>query len=145
MGTATMPTCEGTLTPPQCNGNANCQGSCQTQAEASATCTPPAVTLGCEGTVSGQLQTLSMLLQTDMPPLIEALQTQGPLVINALAQMATTGAAIAKDAGSITGQAIACAAAATEAAGNASVSVNITVQASASVSTSCGGPSASTP
>jgi hypothetical protein len=144
-GTATAPTCEGKLTPPACNGNANCQGSCETSAEATATCTPPAVTLACDSSVSGSLMTLSTLVQTNMPPLIAALQTQGPLVVTGLGQLGTTGAAIAQNAGMLTGKAIACAATATSAAANATVSVNVTVQASASVSTSAGGPGAPNP
>jgi len=143
-GTATAPTCEGKLTPPACMGNANCQGSCETSAEATATCTPPTVTLACDASVTG-VTTLSTLLQTNMPPLIAALQTQGPLVVTGLGQLATTGEAIAQNTGSLTGQAIACAATATSAAANASVSVNITVMASASVSTSAGGPPAPNP
>jgi hypothetical protein len=105
-------------------------------------CTPPTVTLACDASVSGQLETLSTLLQTNMPAVIEALQTQGPLVVSALEQLGTTGAAIAQNTASLTGKAIACAASATEAAGNASVSVNVTVTASASVSTAAGGPGA---
>jgi hypothetical protein len=144
-GTATAPTCEGKLTPPMCMGNANCQGSCETSAEAQAMCTPPTVSLACEGSVSGQLQTLSTLLQTNMPAVITALQTQGPLVVSALGQLATTGEAIAQNTASLTGKAVACAATATSAAANASVSVNVTVTASASVSSSAGGPGATSP
>jgi hypothetical protein len=144
-GTETAPTCEGKLTPPSCMGNANCQGSCETSAEATATCTPPTVTLACDASVSGSLTTLSTLVQANMPPLIAALQTQGPLVVSGLEQLGTTGEAIASNTGSLTGQAIACAEVATTAAANATVSVNITVQASASVSTSCGGPGAPSP
>jgi hypothetical protein len=86
------------------------------------------------------VQTLVTTLSKNLPPIISAVQTQGPLAAQATANLATTGAAVVGDIGSASGKALACAEAAVSAAASASVSINVTVMASASVSGSCGGP-----
>jgi hypothetical protein len=136
----TAPTCEGQITPPACNASANCQASCESHASLTAACTPPTVQLECGASASGSLQTLVTTLSKNLPAIISAVQTQGPLALQATANLATTGSSVVQDLGSASGKALACAEAAATAGVSATASITVTVQASASVSTSAGGP-----
>jgi hypothetical protein len=68
-----------------------------------------------------------------MGAIIEAVQTQGPLAVQAASTVVSTGAALGVDAVSCSSQVIA--------AGVASSSVTATVNVSVTVSASAGGPS----
>jgi hypothetical protein len=136
----TAPQCEGTITPAKCSSDVNCQGSCQSHAEAKATCTPPAVAFQCDTTATGDLAALATTLQTNLPVILQVVQTQGPIAVDAAGHVATAGAAFAGSLTSASGKAFACAVTATTAATNASVSLNVSVMVSGSVSGSCGGP-----
>jgi hypothetical protein len=142
MGTATLPRCEGTLTPPSCMADANCAASCQSHAEVTAVCTKPTATLDCLGTTTGvtDLDKLVATLKTNMPLLANAFQTQGPLALKAAGKVKDTGAALVASVGTLSGKAIACATTAASASAKASLSVSVSVMASANVSGSCGGP-----
>jgi len=140
MGTVTAPKCEGQVKPAMCSGSANCQAACQSHASLTASCTPPTVQLECAGSASASFTTLAMTLQANLPPILTAVQTQGPLVAQAGMTLSTTGQAVVDAAGSESAQALACARVAFTGATNASASINVTVQASASVSASAGGP-----
>ena len=137
----TAPKCEGTITPAKCSSDVNCQGSCSGHANLTAMCTPPAVTLQCSGTASASITALVTTVQTNMPAIIEALQVQGPLAVQAAGKLVTTGQAVVSGVASASGKAIACAGVAAKASVTAAASVNVSVMASASVSGSCGGPS----
>ncbi len=84
-GTYTSPTCEGKLTQPTCSADANCQESCQASAVVDASCAPPTVSLSCSGPSDGDLLALMATLEANLPGLLEATQTQGPLVADAVA------------------------------------------------------------
>jgi hypothetical protein len=138
----TAPKCEGDVKPPMCTSDVNCQGSCQAHAEATAMCTPPSAKLECSASAMGSadIQKLVATVQTNLPALIEAIQTQGQIAIKAGEAVAATGGAVVQSAGSLGVKAVACATAAVQASVQASASVNVSVMASANVSGSCGGP-----
>jgi hypothetical protein len=136
----TAPKCEGELTPPMCNIDAKCKAGCQGHAEAKASCTPPTVSLECNTMVSGQLQALVTTLQTNLPAIISAVQTQGALAVTAAGHVKDTGSAVVSGLGSASGKALVCATAAAQASVKATASINVSVMASASVSGSAGGP-----
>jgi hypothetical protein len=140
-GTATAPKCEGKITPPSCMASASCQASCQSHAEINAMCTPPSVSLECDGTVSTQLTAVITTLQKNLPALIQALVTQGKLAVEAAGNVVSTGQAVVSGIGSAGGKALACATVAAQGSVTASASVNVSVSASASVSGKAGGPS----
>jgi hypothetical protein len=136
----TAPKCEGQLTPAMCNASANCQASCKSHASLTAACTPPAAQLECGASASSSLQKLAATLKTNLPAIISAVETQGPLAVQATASLATSGQAVINDAGNESAQALACARVAFNAATSATASINVSVMASASVSASAGGP-----
>jgi hypothetical protein len=138
----TAPKCEGTVKPPMCNADVNCQASCQSHAEATAVCTPPVATLECSvgASASADVTALITTVQTNMPAIVEAVETEGPIAVKAAGRVATTGAAVVQSVTSLGGKAFACAGAALQASAKASASINVSVSVSASVSGSCGGP-----
>lgn len=139
-GMVTAPTCEGQVKSAMCSSDVNCQSSCESHASLTANCTPPSVSLQCSASASSSLSALQMTLATNMPPLIEAVQTQGPLALSAANNLVSTGANFVGTLGSQSGTALACATAAAEASANATASVKVSVMASVSVSASAGGP-----
>ena len=139
--TVTAPKCEGKITPPMCNVDANCQGSCQAHAEVMASCTPPSASLECSANATSDMQTLVTAVQANLPALLQAFQTQGQLAVDAAGQVISAGTAIAGEVTSLSGKAIACAGVAGQAAVSAQASINVSVSASASVSGSCGASS----
>jgi modification target Cys-rich repeat protein len=136
----TEPKCEGEIMPPSCMANASCQGSCQGDAEATAMCTPPAVTLECSANATSDAQALITTLQSNLPPILAAVQTQGPLALKAAGHVTATGSAVVQNVTTLGGKALACAEAAVTASATASLSISVSVMASAAVSGSCGGP-----
>jgi hypothetical protein len=134
----TAPTCEGKLTPPMCMGDANCQASCSSDAELTATCTPPTVSLEVVGTASADLTALVTTIQTNLPAIIQVFKTQGKLALDGATNVVSTGSAVVSEVTSLGGKALACATVAAQASASASVSVNVSVMASASVSGSAG-------
>jgi hypothetical protein len=138
--TGTAPQCEGKVKPAKCTTDMNCQASCQAHAELQATCTPPIATVECDGSASTDIQKLIATLQTNLPILVQVIQTQGPLAVSAGAQVASTATAFASTLGSVTGKALACAGTAISKTADASASLNVSVSVSVMVSGSCGGP-----
>ena len=134
----TAPTCEGKLTAPKCTGDANCQASCSGDAELTATCTPPTVSLEVIGTASTDLTTLVTTIQANLPAIIQVFKTQGGLAVDGAKTVVTTGSAVVSSVTSISGKALACATVAVQAAASASASVNVSFMASVSVSGSAG-------
>jgi hypothetical protein len=137
------PQCETTVTPPSCKVTKTCESSCTSSVEAKAQCTPPGVSLECNGTVSADVQTVIDTVKKNLPSIILLVQTQGKLVQDAASQVVATGKVVADQVTSLGGKAIACAGKAVQADADASASLNVSVMASASVSGSCGGPSGS--
>ncbi len=61
-GTATAPKCTGTLDPPSCELDADCQASCEASASAKAECTPPAITIEGDAAFAVQIGVLKKYL-----------------------------------------------------------------------------------
>jgi hypothetical protein len=136
----TAPKCEGQLTAPKCDIDANCEASCQGHAEINASCSPPVTTFECTAGASADVTSLATTLKAHLPALLEIVSTQGPLLVQAGANLVTAGGAIAGNVATLSGKAFACAGVAASAAVTASASINVSVTASVSVSGSCGGP-----
>jgi hypothetical protein len=138
----TAPKCHGKVTPPMCNVDAQCQGSCNAQAQASAMCTPGQVTVVASASATtGDIQKLVATLQTNLPKLIDNVTGKAKLAVDVAAQVASTGQALVSGVASLTGKAVACIPVAATASAKASASISVSVMASASASASCGGPS----
>ncbi len=131
LGTYTSPACEGTLTQPACGADANCQASCQSMAVVYASFSPPVVSLSCSGPMSSDLLALMATLAANLPGLLEATQTEGPLLAAAGATLSGIAPVFAKDGPP--GKAQACAASAEKTVADTQTSFTSTVNAAASV------------
>jgi hypothetical protein len=96
-------------------------------------CTPPSVSLSCQGSASAQVTALVNTVSKNFPALIAAIQSQGQLAVQAAGNVVTAGTSLGADAVGCAGE--------IAGAASASVSVSVSVKASASVSGSAGGPS----
>jgi len=140
-GTATQPKCETELTPPVCTVDANCESSCSGQASAKMICEPITITLAFNVDATGDLAKLKTTVEANLPKLLLAAKTQGPLAVRALQKVSASGKAVLDASGSLGGKAIACAGTAAEASLRATSSMSVSVSASTSVSSSCTGHS----
>ncbi|MCA9623064.1 MAG: hypothetical protein KC731_28795 [Myxococcales bacterium] len=128
MGTATAPKCEGTVDPPSCDLDADCQASCEASAEAKAECVPPAIEIVASGNLS--VQALGSI-KTHLPAIFLAAEARAK-------GLAAAGGAIfdisAKlDPGSLSGKAALCVVPAASAIGAAIANAEAGLSASLDV------------
>ena len=126
------PHCEGKITPPECNLDADCESSCRAQVQAEAKCTPPTVKLEVQGTASADFMALATALETHLPKLLQNVGVRGQATIDAGNTLVSVGQNLG-DAITSSGKALVCTTAAAAAAVDASLEVKVSVQASASV------------
>ncbi|MDI3286520.1 hypothetical protein [Polyangium sp. 15x6] len=126
------PHCEGKITPPECELDADCQASCNAEIQAEASCTPPKVTIELKGGASAELEALVVALEEHLPKLIVTGIERGQAALDAGKVLIDVGANLE---GAITssGKALVCATTAASAALDASVEVQVSVEASASI------------
>jgi hypothetical protein len=128
----TAPVCEGALTPPTCNLNANCEAACASQASLQATCTPPSVVFLSSGTPTA----LDTTLGKNLPAILNVI-AQGKLVATAAANVSSAAQSVSTE---ITNSAACTVMFGVELATQvqtsvaASTTITVSIQASASVS-----------
>jgi hypothetical protein len=126
------PSCEGEVTAPECNLDADCQAGCSGQAELKAECTPPTIKLEADAGVKAELVAT---LEANLPKLFTVFELRGQAVVEAAADIAGKAVGVASAAVAIPGCALkfgADLAGEFSAAAEASVSVSVSVDASAS-------------
>lgn len=126
------PRCEGKITPPECEVDADCQASCRAQVQANASCTPPKVTIELSGGATADLEALAAALEEHLPRLIVNGVERGQAALDAGETLVKVGQNL-EGALTSSGKAFVCATTAASAALNASVEVKVSVEASASV------------
>ncbi|MDC3953740.1 hypothetical protein [Polyangium jinanense] len=126
------PHCEGKITPPECELDADCQASCNAEIQAEASCTPPKVTIELKGGATADLEALVVALEEHLPKLIVTGIERGQAALDAGKVLVEVGGNLE---GAITssGKALVCATTAAAAALDASVEVQVSVEASASI------------
>ena len=134
------PHCEGKLTPPECDIDAECRANCEASATAKAECTPPAFSYSLASPSGADLNAIATAIQETLPVLIVNSIERGEGLIASADALVTSGNAIANKA-DLAADAAACA---TVAAGatviaaaniKASVSFSVTVSATATATT----------
>jgi hypothetical protein len=133
------PACETELhqLPPECHVDANCEAGCSAQARSHMQCTEPKVVLDADVTASGRVPALKAAIETNLPKLLGAAKTEGPVVLKALQDLGASGSAVADSASSLGGKSVACAGTAVQAAATATATMDVSVKGSAKVQTSC--------
>ena len=81
----TAPSCEGALTPPKCDIDADCEAGCDGQAKFEAECVPPRVAVAVDGSASSKL---ASTLETNLPAIVSVAGTRGQLVSSATGDVA---------------------------------------------------------
>jgi hypothetical protein len=102
-GTATAPKCEGTVEPPSCNVEADCQASCEASAEAKAECTPPAIDIVAMGGLNAQA---IGSIKTHLPAIFLAAEARAKGLV--AAGEAVFNLSLSLDPGSLSGKAALC-------------------------------------
>ncbi len=126
------PHCEGKLTPPECNVDADCEASCRAQVQAEAVCTPPKVSIDVVAGAPQDLMDLIGALEVHLPKLIQNLGVRGEATIDAANTLVTVGDNLG-DAITSSGKAFVCTTLAASAAATASVEVKVSVEASVNI------------
>lgn len=126
------PHCEGKLTPPECDLDADCEASCRSEVQAEAVCNPPVVRVEYDTGASADFVKLVEALQVHLPRLIQNVGVRGEATLDAANTLVTVGQNLG-DAITSSGKALVCTTLAASAAVNASVEVKVSVEASASV------------
>jgi hypothetical protein len=125
-----QPTCEGTLTPPSCKLNAECEAGCSGQGTLKATCTPPTVDI-----LIGMDASLKTTLTTNLPAVVNVAK-QGALVAMAVQQVSTAAQNVVTEVGNSVGCAVVVGAdfaTKIQASVTAAASINVSVMATVTI------------
>ncbi len=124
------PQCQGTITPP--SADAECNASCNAQAEFQASCTPAQVLVR-SGQNAELAARLVRTLQANLPELIHAEVALGKRLTGSARVIVSVGSQLPNVIGNAGAEAMACVAAASSATATASMRIDVSIQASASV------------
>ena len=129
----TAPSCEGELTPPSCDLDADCQAGCDGQAKFEAECVPPAISVAVNAMANASLQGT---LEANLPAILSVVDTRGALMVDAAGTVATSFGNVVAELTNLPGCLLVYSgdfAAQASASLEASASVSVSVTASASV------------
>ena len=130
------PKCEGKLTGPECDIDAECEANCEAEIQAELVCEPPEVTWKVVGTGNADLEKLAIAIEANLPDIITYSVDRVDAITDIAADIEASGELALKAAGDSL-KAAACVGLAAEAAiastakFEASVSVSVEVSASA--------------
>jgi len=137
--------CQGTWQAPQCQGyvqpphaDAECDASCNAQAEMRGYCTAPQVYVNAAQNLEATLR-LAQTLQTNLPELVHAEFALGRRVAGTARVLVTVGSQLPNAIGDAGSEALGCVAAASTALASASMRLEVSIQASASITGRVGG------
>jgi hypothetical protein len=126
----TAPSCEGELTPPSCDIDADCQAGCDGQAKFEAECVPPTISVAVNAMANASLQGT---LEANLPAIWSMANERGTLTADAAGTVATAFGNVAAELATLP----ACLLVYTsDIAGQASASLDASVSVSASFSAS---------
>jgi hypothetical protein len=131
--------CQGNWQAPQCQGyvqppsaDAECNASCNAQADIRGYCTPPQVYVSANQNLEATVR-LAQTLQANLPELIHAELALGRRLAGNARVLVNVGSQLPNVMGEAGAEAIACVAAASSASAAASMRIDVSIQASASV------------
>ena len=138
-GGYTKPQCTGSITPPSCQVDGNCQASCEGSVKATATCDPPSVQFvaACTADVA-DVDKLVATLETNLPKLLVNFKARGQAVVDLVGTIKGDVEGLVTASASLSGKACACLKASVSAFVDVQANISVSVQASASVSGSAG-------
>jgi hypothetical protein len=136
-GTATDPICESVITPADCSANQECHDSCSAKIAANPICDPTRVELFADAGASSDVHALVDTINKNFSKLWTLAETKGPIIVQAVENLAVTGEAVAHATGDLSGKSLSCAKTASQAATTAAATIRVVTSASANVTQSC--------
>ena len=124
------PQCQGTVQPP--SADAECNASCNAQAEFQGSCTRPQVSVRAGQNVEMAAR-LAQTLQANLPQLLHAELALGKRLTGSARVIVSVGSQLPNVVSNAGAEAMACVAAASSATVTASMRIDVSIQASASV------------
>ncbi len=144
VGTGTAPKCDGEITLPDCEVDAECKASCDASVEAKADCQPPQLTIRASGYAAldadarKDFELAVNTLKLHMPKILVVLQGRGEAFVNGIDALVSAGRSITANADGLGVKGAACGVTMASTVGEAAANAEAAVSASAEVAGSVG-------
>jgi len=132
-GSYTNPRCEEAFNPPTCTVDETCFEHCRSSVATTVKCDPDTVKLLTNVTASGDVAKLVATIDKNLPPLLQAAESQGRIAEDIVQDVLNSGNVVLNAAGSLDVHSAACATAAASSLTTSASSLSVSVQASANV------------
>lgn len=129
----TNPVCVSEFKPPECQVDETCHEVCSARVEIDAKCEPPLLQIYAAVDVSPELVPLKVSLEKNLPPLVEAAEAKGKIMLHATERVAGAGESLSNRIGDLDGHSLACLGASSTEMAKAVGSLQISVDASAKI------------
>lgn len=129
----TQPRCVSEFEPPRCEVDEDCLAACDAKVAAAAICDPPRVRVFADVAVRPELEPLVATLEANLPPLVEAANERGRLLLDAARRMGDAGSRLESKIDDLDGKSLACLVAASSEVGRQIGSVDVSIEASVEV------------
>lgn len=134
-GSYTSPVCTTQYTPPKCTVDQDCLAACHAKVVEDAVCDPTQVDVFANVDASPDVAKLVQTLKKNLPPLFDAANQQGKLVLAAAGRLGDSGHSLSDNVENLDGKSLACLGAASTAVGKEIGSLDVSVNASVNVTT----------
>lgn len=132
-GTFTEPVCVSEFTPPQCTVDPDCHAACSAKVAEDAVCDPTIIRVFANVDASPDIQKIVDTLQENLPPLFDAANKKGKLVLDAAGRLGDTGTSLQNNVDELDGKSLACLGKAATSVGETVGAIDVTVNASVQV------------
>jgi len=132
-GSFTDPVCTSEFTPPKCTVDADCHAACSAQVAEHAVCDPTQIHIIADVNADPDMTKVITTLETNLPPLFDAANVKGKLVLDAAGRLGDTGKSLEGNVDNLDGKSLACLGKASAAVGETIGAVDVSVNASVKV------------
>jgi hypothetical protein len=132
-GTFTDPVCTSEFTPPKCEVDADCHAACSARVAEDAVCDPTQIRIFADIEADPDIGKVVDTLQRNLPPLFDAANVKGKLVLDAAGRLGDTGKSLEANVENLDGKSLACLGKASAAVGDTIGSIDVSVNASVKV------------
>jgi hypothetical protein len=132
-GTVGDPVCVSEFTPPHCVVDEDCHAACSAKVAEDAVCDPPVIRIFADINATPDIKAVVDTLQANLPPLFQAANDKGKLVLDAAGRLGDTGKSLGSRITDLDGKSLACLGQASTAVGDTIGSIDVAVSASVHV------------
>ena len=133
----TQPRCESQCTPPSCTIDQSCFENCRASVSSKAVCDPPTVQLFADTTTGPDVAKLVATIDKNMPPLIQAAEAQGSILVAEVQNLGVSGKAVLDASGSLDLKSVSCATVAAESLTTSASTLQVATTAGAAITQNC--------